>query len=57
MIRYLFLAASLLFLSIGDGQAQNNTFKQELSVGASFGMNFSSIFLAPKVNQKMKNQN
>lgn len=54
MIRYLFLAASLLFLSIGDGQAQNNTFKQELSVGASFGMNFSSISFAPKVNQKMK---
>lgn len=53
-MRYLFLAASLLFLSIGDGLAQNNTFKQELSVGASFGMNFSSISFAPKVNQKMK---
>ncbi len=44
-MRYLFLAASLLFLSIGNGLAQNNTFKQELSVGASFGMNFSSITL------------
>lgn len=53
-MRYLFLAASLLFLSFGDGLAQNNTFKQELSVGASFGMNFSSISFAPKVNQKMK---
>lgn len=54
MIRYLFLIASLLFLSIGNGQAQNNSFKQELAVGVSFGMNFSSISFAPKVNQKMK---
>ena len=54
MTKYLFIIASLLLFSIDNGQAQTNSFKQELSLGVSFGMNFSSVSFSPKVNQKMK---
>ncbi len=54
MTKYLFLITSLLLFSIDDGQAQTNSFKQELAVGVSFGTNFSSISFSPKVYQKMK---
>lgn len=54
MTRYLLITASLLLFSIGSGQAQASSFKQELAVGVSFGMDFSSVSFSPKVNQKMK---
>ena len=54
MTKYLLIIASLLLFSIDNGQAQTNSFKQELSLGVSFGMNFSSVSFSPKVNQKMK---
>lgn len=47
---------SILILGIvlaGNLSAQNNTFKQELSVGPSFGVTFSSVSFNPKVNTKM----
>lgn len=45
----------LLCLAIAAGtQAQDKTFRQELAVGGSFGMNFSDVSFAPnKVNTKM----
>lgn len=45
----------LLCLAITAGiQAQDKTFRQELAVGGSFGMNFSDVSFAPnKVNTKM----
>ncbi|MDD2953826.1 MAG: porin family protein [Parabacteroides sp.] len=35
-------------------QAQKSAFKQELAVGASFGVNFSSVSFTPRVPTKMK---
>ncbi len=50
-MRRLRLSILLLVLPF-IGQAQN-VFKRELSVGASFGMNFSRVSFAPRVEQKM----
>lgn len=49
------LTAALLYLALATGsQAQTNTFKQEIAIGGSFGMNFSKVSFAPyKVNAKM----
>ncbi len=35
-------------------QAQKSAFRQELAVGASFGVNFSSVSFTPRVPTKMK---
>lgn len=54
MIRKI-IAISVLSLAIVAGsQAQQNKFPQEIAVGASFGMNFSSVSFNPKVQTKMK---
>lgn len=44
------LCISLAFASDSRAQAK---FKQELSVGASFGVNFSSVSFSPRVKQSM----
>lgn len=36
----------------GKGQTQKSTFRQELSIGPSFGLNFASISFIPKVQTK-----
>lgn len=46
-----------IFLSLAGlslCQAQKSAFRQELAVGASFGVNFSSVSFTPKVPTKMK---
>ncbi len=46
-----------LFLAIGWGvtaSSQNGSYRQELSVGPSFGMTFSSISFSPRVNKTLK---
>ncbi len=53
MKRYLFLIALLLISNVWFGEAKTKKFKQDLAIGASFGMNFSSISFTPKVNQSM----
>ena len=50
--KYIFLLA-FLFVALGNSLAQDGKFKRELDVGASFGMNFSSVSFSPKVDQKM----
>ena len=50
--KYIFLLA-FLFVTLGNSLAQDGKFKHELDVGASFGMNFSSVSFSPKVDQKM----
>lgn len=48
----------LILIGLGWGCqlfSQSNSFKQELSVGPSFGMTLSSISFAPKVNKSLKN--
>lgn len=37
-----------------SGQAQDKKKEQELAVGGSFGVNFSSVSFMPKVDQKMR---
>ncbi|RHJ87633.1 porin family protein [Parabacteroides sp. AM08-6] len=55
MIKKLFITAIICLIAIAGIQAQNNTFKQELALGASFGMNFSTVsFAQTRVNTKMK---
>lgn len=46
-------AAALLAMVAGSAGAQQ-TFRQELAVGGSFGMNFSSVSFVPKVQQGMR---
>lgn len=45
---------SLCLAVIMSVQAQKSKFPQEISVGASFGMNFSSVSFNPRVYTKMK---
>ena len=45
---------SFLCLAVITGVMAQNKFPQEVSVGASFGMNFSSVSFNPKVYTKMK---
>lgn len=54
MIRKIIAASVICLVTISGSRAQdNNTFKQELAIGASFGTNFSSVSFFPKVNTKM----
>lgn len=46
-------AAALLVMVAGSAGAQQK-FQQELAVGGSFGMNFSSLSFVPKVQQGMR---
>ena len=54
MTKKIFVAIFLCMASLSICHAQKSTFKQELAVGASFGLNFSSVSFAPKVPTKMK---
>lgn len=54
MTKKIFVAIFLCMASLSICYAQKSTFKQELAVGASFGLNFSSVSFAPKVPTKMK---
>lgn len=42
----------IAMVTIWEGQSQTK-FKQELAVGASFGVNFSSVSFSPRVKQSM----
>lgn len=53
MIRKLTII-SFLCLAVLTGVGAQSKFPQEVSVGASFGMNFSSVSFNPKVYTKMK---
>lgn len=53
MIRKIIILSSLCLAVIIGSKAQSK-FPQEVSVGASFGMNFSSVSFSPKVSTKMK---
>lgn len=53
MIRKIIVLSSLCLAVIIGSKAQSK-FPQEVSVGASFGMNFSSVSFSPKVSTKMK---
>lgn len=46
------LIALVCFFIYGEAIAQDK-FPQELAVGASFGMNFSSVVFAPKISTKL----
>lgn len=52
MIRKIVVITGLCLALIAEGRAQQK-FKQELAVGASFGVNFSSVSFSPKVKQSM----
>lgn len=55
MIKNKFFTAIILSLvGLSVCQAQKSAFKQELAVGASFGMNFSSVSFTPSIPTKMK---
>ncbi len=54
MTKKIFVAIFLCMASLSICYAQKSTFKQVLAVGASFGLNFSSVSFAPKVPTKMK---
>lgn len=43
----------IALLAAMSGKAQKKNFRQELSIGASFGTNFSSVSFSPKVKQGM----
>ena len=45
---------SFLCLTVITGITAQKKFAQEITVGASFGMNFSSVSFNPKVYTKMK---
>lgn len=53
MIRKSIIISSLCLAVIAGSKAQSK-FPQEVSVGASFGMNFSSVSFSPKVSTKLK---
>ena len=53
MIRKILIISSLCLAVIAGSKAQSK-FPQEVSVGASFGMNFSSVSFSPRVSTKMK---
>ena len=53
--KFFFLALIAVGTMVGSaGWAQTGTFRQELSVGPSFGVTFSSVSFYPKVNKSMK---
>ncbi|MCD7977765.1 MAG: PorT family protein [Tannerellaceae bacterium] len=52
MIRKLIYSAALILLLSAGSQAQT-PFKQEVCIGGSFGMGFSSVGFTPKVKQNM----
>ncbi|WP_165364494.1 porin family protein [Parabacteroides goldsteinii] len=54
MIRKSIITSFLCLAAIISAMAQQSRFPQEVSVGASFGMNFSSVSFNPKVYTKMK---
>ena len=54
MIKKILIITSLCLAVVTGSRAQQSKFPQEISVGASFGMNFSSVSFNPKVFTKMK---
>lgn len=52
MIKRLFIAATICLASSIGSRAQE-TFRQELAVGASMGANFSSVTFNPSINEGM----
>lgn len=54
MIKKSIITSFLCLAVIISAMAQQSRFPQEVSVGASFGMNFSSVSFNPKVYTKMK---
>lgn len=51
MKKYLFIL--FIFAITYQGVTAQEAFRQELAIGASFGMNFSSVSFAPKVQSKL----